>query len=275
MCAWKGGIWAFRPGCRPRGTLATAKRGNLGGGAAREGYESPLPLAGRPPPTPAFASRSRVAPPAPVQGPCALPGAPRGPRQEMSGSTEGMAAIRPCAESCGVLPAPRLSLAPHARIRGGLAGSQARRVMVCETRRPLRAPLAAACHLEPGPAKAGRRAAAAGTPWGIPGTLGIQCLPIAACAACRLAGLAAPTTRSHYHHQGRGNFKQPPALHSRHTCPAAAKSASAGLPRTDGARAGGFFDIPARWQNAWAPRGARRLTPPLLRVRLSLRATAL
>lgn len=175
----------------------------------------------------------------------------------------------------GVLPAPRLSLAPHARIRGGLAGSRARRVMVCETRRPLRAPLAAACHLEPGPAKAGRRAAAAGTPWGIPGTLGIQCLPIAACAACRLAGLAAPTTRSHYHHQGRGNFKQPPALHSRHTCPAAAKSASAGLPRTDGARAGGFFDIPARWQNAWAPRGARRLTPPLLRVRLSLRATAL
>lgn len=47
MCAWRGGIWAFRPGCRPRGTLATAKRGNLGGGAAREGCESPLPLAGR------------------------------------------------------------------------------------------------------------------------------------------------------------------------------------------------------------------------------------
>ena len=171
------------------------------------------PLAGRPPPTPAFASRSRVAPPAPVQGPCALPGAPRGPRQEMPGSTEGMAAIRPCAESCGALPAPRLSLAPHARIRGGLAGSRARRVMVCETRRPLRVPLAAACHLEPGPAKAGRRAAAAGTPWGIHGTPGIQCLPSAACAACRLAGLAAPTTRSHYHHQGRGNFKQPPALY--------------------------------------------------------------
>lgn len=127
----------------------------------------------------------------------------------------------------GSCPPPRLSLAPHARIRGGLAGSRARRVMVCETRRPLRAPLAAACHLEPGPAKAGRRAAATGTPWGIHGTLGIQCLPSAACAACRLAGLAAPTTRSHYHHQGRGNFKQPPALRSRHTCPAAAKSASA------------------------------------------------
>lgn len=192
MCAWKGGIWAFRPGCRPRGTLATAKRGNLGGGAAREGCESPLPLAGRPPPTPAFASRSRVAPPAPVQGPCALPGAPRGPRQEMPGSTEGMAAIRPCAESCRALPAPRLSLAPHARIRGGLAGSRARRVMVCETRRPLRAPLAAACHLEPGPAKAGRRAAAAGTPWGIPGTLGIQCLPSAAWPHVGLQDLPRP-----------------------------------------------------------------------------------